>query len=164
MGHTVEKKEEGVNLLKYLGIPIFIIGIVLLLKESGNIKIFYQSADWPKIQARMLESKIHRTSGKNASVSLIGEFKYQYEGKDFKSRNIDITGGMGGSNASKEEKNASLQLSIKNKTPVEVWVNPADPSHAFIYREIPFDTYGIMFMGIFLIWVGYRISRSSFFN
>lgn len=164
MSQTNTKKEDGVNLLRYLGIPVLIIGITLFLKEFGSIKIYYQSADWPKVQANMLEAKINRTQGKIASVSLIGEFEYQYEGKSFKSRNINITGGMGGSNASKEEKYASLQANIKSKTPIEAWVNPANPSYAFIYREIPFDTYGIILMSLFLIWSGYKISRSIFFK
>lgn len=163
MSHTDEKKTEGVNLLKYLGIPLFIIGIALFLKESGNIKTYIQSADWPKVKAQILEAKIHRTKGKNPSVSLIGEFEYHYEGKSYKSRNIDITGGRGGSNASKEEKHTALQASIHSKSPMEAWINPTDPSYAFIYREIPFDTYGIILMSMFLIWAGYKISRSIFF-
>lgn len=155
-------KNEGINLLVYLGIPLFIIGMVLFIKEAGNIKTWFVSKDWPGVQARIIDAKIIRTTGRNASSSLVGHFEYQYEGKKYESREINLAGGFGGTDRDKEQKNSELQKHKKNGTTIEALVNPANPSQAFIYRDLTLDTIAITVMGLFFMWLGYKISRKIF--
>jgi hypothetical protein len=146
--------KQDINLIKYLGFPLVILGLILAFRGASFISVYFKSASWPTVKASIVSSRLVRTGGRHATTGIIGTFTYEFNGKAYSSNNIDIVGGKNGDPAEKERKQAILESAKNAAKTLEARVNPDNPEYAFIFRELNIDAPGYLLMGAGMIWIG----------
>ena len=134
--------------LRLIGLPFFLIGTILALVGLNMFNTWYKSGSWPKAPATVVSAEIetHRGSKGGSTYSLKGSFSYDYAGRSYTGRQFEIEAG---SSSAYDEKRAMLdilQTAMADNKPLEAFVNPEDPSEAYIFRQISMGM--VIFVGI----------------
>jgi hypothetical protein len=147
-GRVVNKSIAAPRALRLIGLPFFLIGTIIALVGLNMFYTWYKSENWPKAQAKVVSAEIatHRGSKGGSTYSLKGSFTYDYEGRSYTGQQFEIESG---SSSAYDEKRAmldTLQAAIAEDKPLEAFVNPEDPSEAFIFRHVSMGM--MLFVGI----------------
>ncbi len=119
-------------------LPFLFVGLGLLFWGLSMLKIWHDSASWPKADARILSAELKNYRGSKGGRTYKVDTTYEYKFNDhtYTCKRVSIEDGAS-SNLSAHENRLEIirQAMMKNQT-VKVFVNPADNSDAFIFREI----------------------------
>lgn len=154
-------RDEGVNLLKYLGPVVIAIGLTLFYRGSDMMFTYARSAFWPVVEGTVVSAETFRERYSHNSVTTGSRavFTYEYEGRPYTGDRIDIVGGSN-KNAEDKKRQVSILLAAREAgRTVKVFVNPRNPDYAFLFRELSFDPFGVTGLGIFVTWIGWLMAR-----
>lgn len=134
----VEKEELPTGCLRIFGLPFFVIGLGLLLWGFSMIKVWHDSAQWPKAQAhiRSAEIKTYRGSKGGSTYNVVATYEYTYDSNKYIGTKVTIEDGASSNYSAYVDQLNLLQNAKKHNQTVEVFVNPSDHSDSFIFREI----------------------------
>jgi len=154
---------EGINLLKFLGPIIALVGMALLWQGGLMFQTYFASSDWPRVQGKLIKAEIYRKVGRNSStMGIRGSYSYEYEGTPHLGSKFEISGGSNTDIEGKKKKVADLKAASAAGQPLEVFVNPSDPTDSFIYRELSTDMFLITGLGLMVTWVGWKVAKPLF--
>jgi len=133
-----EKEELPSGCIRIFGLPFFVIGIGLLIWGISMVKVWHDSDQWPKAQARILSAEIKTYSGsKGASTyNVVATYEYTYDSQKYTGTKVTIEDGASSNYSAYQEQLNVLQNARRNNQTVDVFVNPSDHSDSFIFREI----------------------------
>lgn len=134
----IEKEELPAGCLRIFGLPFFIIGIGLLIWGFSMLKVWHDSARWPKAQAKILsaEIKTYRGSKGSSTYNVVATYEYTYDSNKHIGTKVTIEDGASSNYSAYVDQLNLLQNAKKNNQTVEIFVNPSDHSDSFIFREI----------------------------
>ncbi|MFZ5949401.1 MAG: DUF3592 domain-containing protein [Candidatus Rifleibacteriota bacterium] len=149
-----------------IAIPFMLAGIFLIGRSLNQFYTWFASGNWPVVEASVIEAELFHV-GKNsrdgATTGIRGSFSYEFNNQRYTSTQFDITGG---SNKNVEEKKSKLAVLLEAKAQgkkLQAYVNPANPSEAYIFREISFDMFGFIIIGLISLGLGWLLGRGSQF-
>jgi hypothetical protein len=149
-----------------IGLPLIIAGFLLIGRGAEKFYIYFASANWPVVKAELVEAELvrsQRDSRGGSTTGIRGKFLYEYNGKQYTGTNIDITGGSNTDHEGKKMRLAELLEKKARGEQLDVYVNPADPTFSFIYRDISFDMFGYFLVGMIAVLLGYFFCKFSRF-
>lgn len=147
-----------------VALPMLLAGLVLIARVTGKFYTYFNSGSWPKVKANIINAEIFytkRDSRNNSTVGIRGSFSYEFNNQRYTSSNFDIVGGSNNDPDEKKSKLATLLEAKAQKKQLDAYVNPSDPTYAFIFREISFDMFGYIFIGLLSSGIGYMLCRCS---
>lgn len=147
-GMVINKSIAVPRALRLIGLPFFLIGTIIALVGLNMFNTWYKSKSWPKAPAKIVSAEIatHRGSKGGSTYSLKGSFTYDYEGRSYTGQQFEIESGSSSAYDEKREMLDTLQAAIAEDKLLEAFVNPEDPSEAFIFRHISMGM--VLFVGI----------------
>lgn len=152
------------GLVIVVALPMLLAGLVLIARGADKFYTYFNSGSWPKVKANIINAEIFHTerdSRNRSTVGVRGSFSYEFNNQRYTSSNFDI---VGGSNTNPDEKKAKLAILLEAKAQgkqLDAYVNPSDPTYAFIFREISFDMFGYILIGLISSGLGYVLCRFS---
>ncbi|MFZ6766516.1 DUF3592 domain-containing protein [Undibacterium sp. Di26W] len=98
---------------------------------------WWRAASLVAVPARIEKLALKRHDGESTTWQVLGEFVYQYQGKEFRSHRINI-GGDSSDNIGSYQQDwyAELQRAQATNQNINVWVDPQQPEFAVVDRQI----------------------------
>ena len=137
------------------------------LKGIGLLMAPDKAENWVKSQASVLSSKletIHSTDHEgNVDTSYLasGSFSYTWEGVEYISEQLFFSKKPDGIGTYHHDIRDLLSKHISDKSSIDIWVNPKDPSEAVMFNEIRWGLF--YFYMMFPIW-GFVFSFFYFYG
>lgn len=149
-----------------VALPLIIAGLMLFARGAEKFYIYFASGKWPVVKASVIDAELfHESKGSRggSTTGVRGSFSYEYNQQKYVSKHLDITGG---SNNNTDDKKARLAILLEAKAQgkqLDAYVNPSDPTYAFIFREISFDMFGYFLIGALSFFLGKWLAKFSRF-
>lgn len=128
-------------------IPFSAIGVLCSWGIYKTFENSWSTSDWVKVKANVLQADLvdggkRRSKTYRASAT----YAYEYQGRRYQSSSIAVDPFGGGDNVGtwQEEMGNFLMAAKADKRPITVWVNPADPTQAFVDREVRWGLIGLL--------------------
>lgn len=104
----------------------------------------YKAHQWEPVSAFRVSVRArekHKSGDEGVTHYVTGSFRYDYNGKTFKSRTIGIDdeGGFGFTYEAWEQQ---IREAVSAGDPIQAYVNPMDPEQAVLFREPVWDIVG----------------------
>ena len=145
---TKSKLFLGLFALPFLGT-----GIWALISITGTLISAANMQSWEPVQAYMLSGGYHSySSSESTTYKAYGEYTYTYNGREYKSDRVQIDDTSDNFGKHQIKLGQKLKKAARQKTSIEIYVNPDKPSEAIIDSNICWIMIGFKF--IFLIVFG----------
>lgn len=131
------------------GLPFFLVGIgVLVLGPLDTLRQHLRSGGWEQVPAHLehVELITHRGSD-STTYQVEAVYRYEYDGRAQLGTRVGYDTSK--DNLGKDHQQLASRLRRHQQTgrPVMAWVNPADPTEAYLVRELRWKK--LLFMGLF---------------
>ena len=136
------------------GIAILAVGIARIVIGFALVKPYFDSASWDRVDADIKSVYYGPHSGRGgATWRLDCAYYYTYHGRTYKGYRVgqeppDVGGNW------RTPRHEILKAHLDKKEPFKAWVNPADPSESFLFRELTDNVVWPLKMGSFLAVLG----------
>lgn len=92
--------------------------------------------DWVAVRAELIDLDLERHHGRRATTfEVTARYRYHVAGTTFEGSRVGISPGPDNIGSYHEDWHARLRKLRRDKTPLTVWVDPADPADSVIDRE-----------------------------
>ncbi|MFZ6756902.1 DUF3592 domain-containing protein [Undibacterium sp. Ji50W] len=122
---------------------VFVLGFGFGGAEVGVLPMAKMLMGWWRasslvaVPARIEKLALKRHDGESTTWQVLGEFVYQYQGKEFRSHRINIGGDSSDNIGSyQQDRYAELQRAQATNQDIDVWVDPQQPEFAVVDRQI----------------------------
>ncbi|MCC7036049.1 MAG: DUF3592 domain-containing protein [Alphaproteobacteria bacterium] len=135
--------------LPFLGVGIWATySIISSFIEAEAMK------QWAPVQAQVLKGGVEKNTDDEGSTTYraYAEYKYNYQGQDYTASRVSIDSGADNIGHAHEERGAALAVAASEGRSIEVYVDPAMPYSAVIYRDIRWGMVG--FKALFAVLFG----------
>ncbi|TAE78009.1 MAG: DUF3592 domain-containing protein [Verrucomicrobia bacterium] len=104
---------------------------------------------WKSVDAEVIWSRVKHKSGSDGATYAVDLFyRYEFDGREYRSNRYDILGGSSSGRSGKE----AIVKAHPAKSRLEVFVNPVEPWHAVVKRDLGwwgwFALFPLPFLGI----------------
>jgi hypothetical protein len=142
------------------------VGAFALHTLAGQLSGWWQARSWQPVSATVVSAELKTSSGESTSYKALARYRYVVDGQTHEGNRIDLGGAS--NNAWHQEQYARLKHALSAQRPIEVWIDPADPTHSVVDRDlrlrdlvlmVPFATLFPM-VSIGALWVLVRLFRT----
>lgn len=157
--------------LMLFGIPFAAVGIGILgFKVVPDVAEWQAMKAWQPVSAQVLAAGLQEHRGDDSTTyEATGRYRYSYDGRDYESERVALSGGADNLGDFQQQLAAQLQQAQASGETVVAWVNPEQPQEAVISRELRlgqlafFIVFGLVFaaVGIGVIAAGFFTSGGS---
>lgn len=134
------KKSNGPGpwVLVLFGMPFAAVGLgLLLLSVLPTLYDWTTMQGWQPVQATLVSAETVASRGsKSTTYSVKAEYRYRVAGQEYTGRRVAINSGSDNVGEFHQELGARLEAAQRTGTPVEAWVDPADPTKAVLDRSL----------------------------
>lgn len=129
-----------------VGLGFLIISIMPALSEWQSMK------SWQYGSAFIQSAELSVSYGDSTTYKAKAEYAYEYQGREYTNNKVGITAGH--DNIGNYHKNMSRRLkrAASNKTPVNLWIDPANPQNSVLDRNIRWEL--LLFKMVFVLVFG----------
>lgn len=102
-----------------------------------DVRDWMNSQSWHAVHAEIVSAELKRNaSSKSTTYQAIASYRYNYLGQQYTGSRVALSSSADNIGSFQEELAGQLQHAWRNKVPVTVFVNPADPSDSIINRDM----------------------------
>ena len=115
---------------------------------------YWQSGSWDRVPATVLSSTLNRSySDGSTTYSVSAHYRYDYNGRSYSSHTVSQYGGSDNFDDYWQRLASRLESARSRGRTVMAWVNPANPSEAFLDRTLRWGSlvFGLAFGGVFAL-------------
>jgi len=139
--------------LTLFSLPFLCVGLWMLYSVSSNALDASQMQHWDRTPAQVISGGYKTNHGDDSTTyTAYGTFRYIYQGREYTSERVAISGGGDNIGDFQQELGNRLSRAADNKKPIDVYVNPKDPTEAIVSRDLRWGMVG--FKMIFVILFG----------
>ena len=137
----VENSRNVNIILAVAGVAFLLFGLLLLYSGWEIWRDYRGSVSWDVAPATVLSAELeeHWSSGSESRSSATWEVvctcRFEADGRPLPCTRTTPTGDCSSPREPHDRRIAILDRHRKEGTPIPVWVNPADPSDCFVFRE-----------------------------
>jgi hypothetical protein len=126
----------GLGCLALFSLPFLGVGVLLLFFALGTWREYLSIRDWTPVEARIESADLQITRGSKGSVSkkLSARFRYEAGGRVRESSRV----GAGDDASDFADRYDLLEQHRASGEPITAYVDPADPSRAVLFQDLPF--------------------------
>ena len=135
--------------LVLFGLAFMGVGGFLLWLSWGMWSLYLHSATWARVPAMVTEATFssHRGSKGGMSYSVACRYTYEFEGHAYTGTRVGVESG-GSSDAYHRRRYEALAACRDQNLPVSIWVDPAHPGTALVFRERTSTLYVLPLCGL----------------
>ncbi len=124
-----------------LGIAILAVGIALIVPDLAQLKPYFESASWDRVDAAIESVSLESHRVRNGvSYEVQCAYSYTYQGKTYTEHRVGLESEKA-TWALHQLRQQVLQEHLDKKQTVRAWVNPALPAESLLFRELTDDLY-----------------------
>jgi hypothetical protein len=130
-------KNSGAWVLLLFGLPFMAVGIVVGTMSWNMWSLWCDSAAWARVPAMVSQAELqtHHSSKGGVSYSVNCRYTYSVGGRNYTGDRVGVENHGGSSDGYHRARYEILASHRDSKTPLEVWVDPAQPDRAIAFRE-----------------------------
>lgn len=135
--------------LPFLGVGVWATySIIATFIEAEAMK------SWAPVQARVMSGGVEENTDSEGSTTYkaYAEYKYNYNGQEYTASRVSIDTGADNIGHAHEERGSALAAAAREGRSIEIYVDPAMPYSAVIYRDIRWGMVG--FKALFAVLFG----------
>lgn len=110
------------------------VGAFALNTLAGQLTGWWQARTWQAVSATVVSAELKISHGESTTYRALATYRYVVNGHTYASNRIDFGGASG--NSWQQGQYTRLNDALSNQRPIEVWVDPADPTHSVVDREL----------------------------
>ena len=144
---------KGKLLATLFALPFAGVGVGMLWSVTSTLLDASAMDDWVRTEARLTAAGYETHTGDDSdSYEAFATYDYRFGGRDYSGDRVGISSGGDNIGEYQRETGRRLETAFRNGAPIEIFVNPDNPSEAIIDREVRWSLVG--FKSIFVIVFG----------
>lgn len=139
--------------LRIFSLPFIAVGIWMVYTIGATLSDAARMQSWDSVPAIITSGGYETNSGDDSTTyKAYAQYRYTYNGRDYTGDRVGLIDMSDNIGSFHQDMGDKLSKAARSKKPMDIFVNPNDPSESIVTREIRWGM--IAFQGLFLVLFG----------